>query len=290
MYRALALAMALALASVSGGAARAQAPDAGGDGDSVVGIVNGEEIRRSEVVLLYQDLPQEYRRLPIPVLYQQLLDRLVERKLGARAAERQGLQDDAEVKRRLDYFRDQVLQERYLVLGVERVLTEERLRQAYERMVAGRAADEEVRARHILLKTEAEAKAVIAELTAGADFVETAKARSSGPSAAEGGDLGYFARDNMVEAFAEAAFALATGEITEVPVKTQFGWHVIRLEDRRTTAPPGFEDSIDELRRTEAQLVIDELTAALREDAEIELFEPDGSKLAPPEEAEPKAE
>ena len=233
---------------------------------------------------------REDRRLPIPVLYRQLLNRLVDRKLGARVAERQGLQDDAEVKRRLDYYREQVLQERYLVLGVERVLTEERLRQAYERMVAGRATDQEVRARHILVETEAEAKAVIAELAAGADFVETAKARSTGPSAAEGGDLGYFARDSMVEAFAEAAFALATREITQAPVKTQFGWHVIRLEDRRTTAPPSFEDSVDELRRTEAQLVIDELTAALREDAEIELFEPDGSKLAPPEAAEPKAE
>ncbi|MFQ5954048.1 MAG: peptidylprolyl isomerase [Kiloniellales bacterium] len=290
MNRALVLALALALASGFGGAARAQAPAPDDADDPVVGIVNGDEIHRSEVLLLYQGLPEEYRRLPMPVLYLQLLNRLVERKLTVRAARQAGLQDDTEVKRRMDFLGDAVLEDRYRRLQVEQALTEERLRAAFERMVAEHQASEEVRARHILVETEAEAKAVIAELSAGADFIETAKARSTGPSAAQGGDLGYFGRQDMVQEFAEAAFALAAGEITQHPVKTQFGWHVIKIEARRSTGAPSFEDSVEELRRAEAQVVIEELTAALRENAEIELFKPDGSQLSLPVEAEPKAQ
>jgi peptidyl-prolyl cis-trans isomerase C len=110
-----------------------------------------------------------------------------------------------------------------------------------------------------------------------------AKSKSTGPTAQQGGDLGYFSKDQMVPEFAAAAFALKTGEITAEPVQTQFGWHVIRLEDRRAAAAPSFEDSVNELRGQEAQQVIGEISAGLREKAEIKLFNPDGSELASPE-------
>ena len=276
------VATTLVLALASQDPARAQTAAAEGPRDRVVGIVNGDAIRSFEVEMLYQGLPQQFRQLPRQVLYAQLLDRLVQRKLAARAARQAGLSDDAEVKRRLAFLGDAVLQERFLLLRIRATLTDARLRAAYENMTAGLPAGEEIRASHILLKTEEAAKAVIAELAAGADFAATAKARSTGPSASNGGDLGFFGKDQMVKAFAEAAFALETGAVTQTPVKTQFGWHVIKQVERRQMAPPSFEESLDKLRDTEARLVVQELTVTLRENADIKLFNPDGSALQPP--------
>ncbi len=282
MYRPILMATALALAVGSQDPARAQTAAADAPSDRVVGIVNGDEIRIYEVEMLYQGLPQQFRQLPRQILYAQLLDRLVQRKLAARAARQAVLNDDVEVKQRLAFLGDAVLQERYLLLRIEATLTDARLRAAYEKMTAGLPAGEDIRVSHILMKTEEEAKAVIAELAAGADFAATAKARSTGPSASNGGDLGFFGKDEMVKEFAEAAFALETGAITQTPVKTQFGWHVIKLEERRQAAPPSFEESLDKLRNAEARLVVDELNKTLRENADIKLFNPDGSALQPP--------
>jgi peptidyl-prolyl cis-trans isomerase C len=282
MYRKILMAAALVLALVSQDQARAQTAAADAPGDQVVGIVDGDEIRKFEVEMLYQGLPQQFRQLPRQILYAQLLDRLVQRKLAARAARQAGLNDDVEVKRRMAFLGDSVLQERFLLLRIKATLTDARLRAAYEKMTAGLPAGEEVRASHILMKTEEAAKAVIAELAAGADFAATAKARSTGPSASNGGDLGFFGKDQMVKEFAAAAFALETGAITQTPVKTQFGWHVIKLEERRQAPPPSFEESLDKLRDAEARLVVDELNMTLRENADIKLFNPDGSDLLPP--------
>ena len=282
MYRQVLVAAALVLALGSQDPARAQTAAADPPGDQVVGIVDGDEIRKFEVEMLYQGLPQQFRQLPRQILYAQLLDRLVQRKLAARAAQQAGLNDDVEVKRRMAFLGEAVLQERFLLLRIRATLTDARLRAAYEKMTAGLPAGEEVRASHILMKTEEAAKAVIAELAAGADFAATAKARSTGPSASNGGDLGFFGKDQMVKEFAEAAFALETGAITQTPVKTQFGWHVIKLEERRQAAPPSFEESLDKLRNAEARLVVDELNKTLRENADIKLFNPDGSDLQPP--------
>ena len=282
MYRQVLVAAALVLALGSQDPARAQTAAADAPGDQVVGIVDGDEIRKFEVEMLYQGLPQQFRQLPRQVLYAQLLDRLVQRKLAARAARQAGLNDDVEVKRRMAFLGEAVLQERFLLLRIRATLTDARLRAAYEKMTAGLSAGEEVRASHILMKTEEAAKAVIAELAAGADFAATAKARSTGPSASNGGDLGFFGKDQMVKEFAAAAFALETGAITQAPVKTQFGWHVIKLEERRQAAPPSFEESLDKLRNAEARLVVDELNKTLRENADIKLFNPDGSDLQPP--------
>jgi peptidyl-prolyl cis-trans isomerase C len=282
MYRKILMAAALVLALGSQDPARAQTAAADAPGDQVVGIVDGDEIRKFEVEMLYQGLPQQFRQLPRQVLYAQLLDRLVQRKLAARAARQAGLNDDVEVKRRMAFLGDAVLQERFLLLRIRATLTDARLRAAYEKMTAGLPAGEEVRASHILMKTEEAAKAVIAELAAGADFAATAKARSTGPSASNGGDLGFFGKDQMVKEFAAAAFALETGAITQTPVKTQFGWHVIKLEERRQAPPPSFEESLDKLRDAEARLVVDELNMTLRENADIKLFNPDGSDLLPP--------
>ncbi len=263
------------LALVAAGAAHGQDAE-----DGVVATVNGEEVRESDVAMLFSSLPAQYRQFELTAIYPQLVESLVDRKLLAQAARREGLADTAAVKHRLAYLTDEVLQNTFLTLRVEAKLTEERLRAAYETMIAARPADVEVRARHILLESEEDAKAVFAELEAGADFAELAKQKSTGPSAANGGDLGYFTQAQMVPAFAQAAFALEPGAITAAPVKTQFGWHVIKVEDRRETPPPSFEEVQTSIRDQEARQLIGEITGSLRAAADVRRFGPDGEEIA----------
>ena len=164
-------------------------------------------------------------------------------------------------------------------------VTEAALRKRYERQVKESPVVEEARARHILVKTEEEAIAVIAELESGAEFAATATAKSIGPSAARGGDLGYFKREQMVPPFAEAAFALKPGEMTKKPVKTQFGWHIILTEDIREIKQPSFEQKRDQLHTDMSREVVRVEMFRLRKSTKIERFNQDGSPIV-----EPKAE
>jgi peptidyl-prolyl cis-trans isomerase C len=137
-----------------------------------------------------------------------------------------------------------------------------------------------------LLETEEDAKAVIAELKGGADFAETAKAKSTGPSADNGGDLGFFTKGRMVPEFSEAAFAMKVGEVSSTPVQTQFGWHVIKVDDRRQAPPPSFEESVDQLRDEGARQIIAAELVSLREGLEIKTFNLDGSEIEAADTAE----
>lgn len=278
MKRAIVVGAALAALLVTGSEMRAQTAEEPAE-DPVVALVNGEPIHGSDVALFHQSLPEQIRQIPLQMIYIQLLQRLVERKLAATAARQAGLADDAQVRRRITYHEDRVLHESYIVQRVNAELTEERLRAAYDRMAAEKPKADEVHARHILMQSEEDARAVIAELQGGADFVQLAEAKSTGPSAKQGGDLGFFAEDEMVPEFSAAAFALQVGAFTADPVKTQFGWHVIKLEERRTGEAASFEDSKAELRENETKQVIEEISAALRTDAEIKLFNPDGTEM-----------
>ena len=170
--------------------------------------------------------------------------------------------------------KDQLL-ERYAVRKeIEDAVTDEKLRQMYDGQVADGA--EEVHARHILVKTSDEAVAIIKELDGGADFAELAKEKSTGPSGPRGGDLGFFGKGQMVPSFEEEAFALDAGAHSRNPVKTEFGFHVIKVEERRSAAPPSFEDSVEELRADAAQAAGSAYVQRLRGDAEIERFSIDG--------------
>jgi peptidyl-prolyl cis-trans isomerase C len=277
---------ALALAVLAAAAASAQSVSKPPADDPVVARVNDSEIRRSDVLITIESLPAQYRQLPLEALFGTVLTQMIDRRLIAQAAEKSKLGDDAEVKRRLAGLRERVLQEIYLSNELEKALTDDKVRSRHEQLLKSQPAKEEVRARHILLASEADAKAVIDELTKGGDFAELAKSRSSGPSAATGGDLGYFAKDQMVPEFAEAAFAMKKGETSKAPVKTQFGWHVIKIEDRRQAAPPSFEERKDELRREMAQEMIVAIIDDLRKGAKIEQFSLDGGP-APADGAKP---
>jgi peptidyl-prolyl cis-trans isomerase C len=145
----------------------------------------------------------------------------------------------------------------------------------YEQEIAAVPPEEEISARHILLETEEAAKAVIAELDAGKDFAELAKEKSTGPSAAQGGDLGFFTKGRMVPEFEAAAFEITPGEYGKEPVKTQFGWHVIKVEERRETAPPAFEEVADQVRQLVMRERYAELIRTARSETEIDVLDPD---------------
>jgi peptidyl-prolyl cis-trans isomerase C len=261
----------------------AQQPSA--DEDTVVAIVDGVAVHRSELEEVARGLPEQFRQMPLQVLYGILLDRVIDFRLLANEAERLDVADDPAVETALARARADVLRDALVQQKIREETTADKLRERYEGLKQSEDfAQEEVHARHILTESEQEAKAVIEELQGGADFAALAEERSVGPSAEGGGDLGFFRREQMVPEFAEAAFALDPGEITTEPVQTQFGWHVIKVLDRRT-AEPTFAESEPQLRQELARDVVTALVADLREDAEIERFNLDGTPL----EAAPEA-
>ncbi len=246
--------------------------------DPVVAVVDGEEIRRSTVEEVRGSLPQ-LQQVPLEMVYEQLLDHVIISHLLTSKAREAGLADDPEVQQRLKMLEEQILQQAYLAERVDDAMTDERLRAAYDEYVESNPPQEQVRARHILLDSEEAAREAIAAIEGGAAFEEVARERSTGPTAENGGDLGYFSREDMVEPFAEAAFGMEAGEVSAEPVQTQFGWHVIKVEDRRMSEPPAFAEMRDELRRNLAEQVAQEEVARLREEADIDRFALDGTPL-----------
>jgi peptidyl-prolyl cis-trans isomerase C len=249
---------------------------------TVVARVDGTEIHLADVEAAQQSLPPQAQKMPLEQIYPVLLDRLVDGMLITEAGRKDHLDQDPEVQLRLKRFEDRLIQEAYLNRAIKAAETEDRLAARYQTFIKDKAGREEVHARHILVKTEAEAKSIIAELDKGADFAALAKKDSIDPGASSGGDLGYFGRDDMVKEFADAAFALPAGQYTKEPIKTQFGWHVIKVEDHRATAPPSFENARQEVSQLVARDVVEAKLKELRSGAKIETFGLDGKPLSTP--------
>ena len=259
--------------------ATAAAPAAQPLKDPVVATVNGQPIRLSELEVAQQALPQQYRNMPLQAVFPALLDRIVDSKLVVQEGKKSKVTEDPAFKKRMAFVEDQVLQDFWIQREVARKVTPEKLQQRYEERLKSMPSEEEVHARHILVSTEDEAKAIIAELKKGAAFDKLAKEKSTDKaSGAEGGDLGWFKKSDMVKEFADAAFALNKGDLTETPVKTQFGYHVIKVEDRRKAPPPAFEELADQLREEMAREAVTAQLDQLRSGAKIEKFNIDGSK------------
>jgi len=270
----LALGLLLATMPLSAQSAPAQPAQAKTD-DPVVARVNGKELHRSEVDAVQRSLAAQGQQMPPEAL----VDRMVSGMLITEAGRKAKLQDDPEVKKKTEQYEDRLIQQTYISRAVEAAATDAKLHEQYDKFVKTQPGAEEVKARHILVATEDEAKAIIADLGKGADFATVAKQKSTDPAKDTGGDLGYFTRDSMVPEFADAAFKLGKGEYTKVPVHTQFGWHVIKVEDRRTAPPPSFEESKEELTNQIAREVIDAKVKALKDGAKVETFALDGSPL-----------
>ena len=258
--------------------------------DPVVAVVDGTEVRRSDVEAVARALPEQYRQVPFAQIYGMLLDRAIDFRLLANAAQEEDLADEPEVQAALEKARAEVLRDAYIRQEIEQGTTEDKLRARYDELKQAEGfTQEEVHARHILVGSENEADEVIAALEGGADFAALAGERSVDPSArTNGGDLGFFRRQQMVPEFAEAAFALEPGERSQEPVQTQFGWHVIEVVERRL-GTPSFEETAPRLRPELAREIVTALVAALRDDAEIERFNLDGSPMPAAPEAEPGA-
>lgn len=259
-------------AQPSDGSAQSQAPASETEAsDPVVAVVNGQELHRSDVLESAGNLPPAYQQ-NIDRIFPALVDRLVDLTLLTEAGREKDLQNDEAVREMVANFEDeavrQVLLQRYLAEN----LTDEKVKEQYQNIVDAFEPQPEIRARHILVKTKEEAEAIIKELEGGADFAEMAKKKSTGPSAPQGGDLGYFTADQMVPEFADAAFALKKGAFTKEPVKTQFGWHVIKVEDRRETQPPSLEEARPQIEKELSQELVRDFLSDLRGNAEIKKF------------------
>ncbi len=239
--------------------------------DPLLARVDGLEIRQSDLEAELRRLPDELRSVPANMLRPLLLDQIITQKALVAAARASGLDRDSEVQARLRRAEEETLQQALLLREVQPLLTEEALRSRYQREVLSRPAAEEVRARHILVPTEQEARAALAEVRRpGTDFAEVARRRSTGPGAREGGDLGFFKRGDMIPEFEQVAFTLQPGQIAENPVRTQFGWHVIKVEERRAMPQPSFEESREQLRQQVFEDGVNAAVERIRNAAQVE--------------------
>ncbi|RWX74370.1 peptidylprolyl isomerase [Neorhizobium lilium] len=242
-----------------------QAPVFAAD-DPVVATVGSLEIHQSELDLAVQNLDPQLAQLPDEQKKVAALSGAIDVKLLASGAMSEGIKDTEDFKKRMAYIGDRELHNAYFRKHVVDATTPEEIKARYDKEVAALPKQQEVHARHILVKTEDEAKAVIADLDKGKDFAEIAKEKSQDSNKDEGGDLGWFGPGRMVPEFEEAAFALDKGQYTKTPVKTQFGYHVIKIEDKRDAAPPPFDQVQDQVK----QLVMRDKYVALIEKAKAD--------------------
>ncbi len=241
--------------------------------DPVVARVDGTEIRRSQALEVRRRLPPQMQQVPDELLLPVLVNIVIDTRIVADEARRQGLQDDPDVRAQMAKLEDLILEQVLIQRTIESGLTDAAVADRYRTLVDEGKGEEEVRARHILVETEEKAKALIVELRTGADFGELADRESTDRSGSKGGDLGYFAKGEMVPAFADAAFAMAVGAYSEQPVETQFGWHVIKVEDRRDRQPPPLDEVSDQLRSEMAREARTAYLERLRDNATIERFD-----------------
>lgn len=249
----------------------------------VVGKVGDAEVTLADLIAMREELPAQYRQMPLQMIYPALLERAIDGRLIANAARAADLTKREDVARRIRRAEDQVLSQVYLSESISAQVTEEALQKRYATFAAEQTGHEEVHAMHILVETEEQAKSVIAALDKGGDFAALAKEHSTDPGGADGGDLGWFSAEQMVPEFSQAAFALKPGTYSKEPVKSQFGWHVIRLLEKRTTAAPTFEEVHDQLASEMSRELITAKLDALRAGVKIERFGPDGTPLPAPQ-------
>lgn len=268
--------------------AMAQAPAAPADSDPVVAKVDDQAIHLSDVKDAAEGLPQSAHSMPPQTLYPMLLDQMIDGRALVAQARRSGLDKDPAVRRAVAVAEERALETAVLHRAIGAKLTDEAVRARYDADLAGKPGEEEVHARHILVPDEATAKQIIAELAKGGDFAALSKQYSKDPGAAhQGGDLGFFKKNEMVPEFADAAFQLQAGQTGQTPVHTQFGWHVIQVIERRRAAPRSFEEARDELRQRMIQEFVQKAVASARAEVKVEKFNLDGSPIRATDRAEP---
>mgnify|MGYP002348938311 FL=1 len=247
----------------------AGAPVRAQDANPVLAKVNGVEIRQNDVTLAEEELAPNLAQMDPATKRDNVLAFLIDMKIVAKAAEDKKIAERADFKSRLDFARNRILMDQLLAAEGKAAATDEAMKKVYEEAAKQISSDQEVHARHILLETEDEAKAVIEELKKGADFAELAKKKSKDPGASDGGDLGFFTKDQMVPEFSAAAFALEPGKISE-PVKSQFGWHVIKVEEKRNRKAPEFDQVKGQIETYVSRKAQADYVTKLRQAAKVE--------------------
>lgn len=242
-----------------------------GEKDPIYAVVNGEEIRKSTLDDARTLLPRELQALPAHTLYPALMNQIINSVLIADEARRKNFHKKADMKRRLRRISDQVLERAFLVKYIDDNMTEKALKDRYQKLLEETKNQSEVHARHILVKTEKKARDLIKKLRGGENFEALAKKHSTGPSGANGGDLGYFRKGQMLPAFSKAAFSMKKGKFSKRPVKTQYGWHVIKVENRRSVKPPAIEEVREKLVSDLSNDLGTALVQKLRKSAKIDI-------------------
>jgi peptidyl-prolyl cis-trans isomerase C len=253
----------LALTALPVGMASAQS-------DPVIAKVNGTEVKQSDLNAAEEELAGQLPPMAPDAKKDYLVTYVADMLLVAKAAEDRKLGDTDDFKRKMANARSKLLMEALLQAEAKAAVTDEAMKKVYDEAIKQMAEEEEVSARHILVETEDEAKKIVADLKKGADFLAIAKEKSKDPGSKDnGGDLGFFGKDQMVPEFANAAFALNKGQLSE-PVKSQFGWHIIRVDDKRKKQPPTFDQVKDQIQTFVQRRAQAEMITKLRESAKIE--------------------
>jgi peptidyl-prolyl cis-trans isomerase C len=261
------------------------------DANPVVAKVNGSEIRQSDIAMAEEELgPSLPAQMDPATKRENVISYVIDMKIVAKAADDKKAGDSEEFKRRMAFARDRLLMDQYLADVGKAGLTDAAMHKVYDEATKQITTEQEVHARHILVETEDEAKQVEEELKKGADFAELAKKKSKDPGASDGGDLGFFTKEQMVPEFSAVAFKLEPGQISD-PVKSQFGWHVIKVEEKRNRKPPEFDQVKSQIETYVTRKSQAEAVTKLREAAQIERFDkkPDAPDAAKPADAKPDA-
>jgi peptidyl-prolyl cis-trans isomerase C len=272
----------LAMVLLSGLPLRAQ------DANPVLAKVNGAEIRQSDLALAEEELGPSLAQMDPATKKENVLAFLIDMKIVAKAAEDKKVENNEDFKKRLAFTRNRLLMDSLLATEGKAATTDEAMKKVYEDASKQITGEQEVHARHILVETEDEAKAVADELKKGADFAELAKKKSKDPGASDGGDLGFFTKDQMVPEFSTVAFALEPGKISD-PVKSQFGWHIIKVEEKRNRKAPEFEQVKAQIETYVTRKAQADYVAKLRETAKVERMDKPDEAAAKPEAAKEPA-
>ena len=236
----------------------------------IVANVNNEDISLETMIHAMNELPPEIQSQPFMSYYEDLLERVIDIKLFAQEGKKMKLDEEPSVRAAIDFVIEKVLMQAFLSKYVQENIKEENLKASYNNFIADETSREEIKASHILIDTESEAIDVINMLNDGDDFAELAKNKSTGPSGPSGGDLGWFKRGQMVPPFEKAAFSLNKNEISQRPVQTQFGWHVIKVFDKRIPEAPSYESMKSKLIQDLERKIVSKKLQDLRNDALIE--------------------
>jgi len=261
------------------------------EANPVLAKVNGAEIRASDLALAEEELGPSLAQMDPATKKENVLSFLIDMKIVSKEAEDKKIAERDDFKTRLAFARNRLLMDNLLASEGKAATTDENMKKVYEDAAKQISGEQEVHARHILVETEDQAKKIEDELKKGADFAELAKKESKDPGASDGGDLGFFTKDQMVPEFSAVAFTLEPGKISD-PVKTQFGWHIIKVEEKRTRKAPDFEQVKPQIetyvvRKAQADYVA-KLRAAAKVERMDEAAKPDAAKPADAKAAPPK--